>query len=136
MPHTEEKQFQLSPGVSLVSAELFVNFCIDSFRLLRLFAQATSHHGLQSHPLWFWQPGLDGTRQTLSHGFSLSRIPGPRFDLRRGGGLSGWTDVWTGLGEGTLARGLAVKLSPQPRTSATSPGCSRQITGDSDRGGE
>lgn len=42
----------------------------------------------------------------------------------------------TGLGEGRLARGLAVKLSPQPRTTATSPGCSRQITGDSDRGGE
>lgn len=29
-----------------------------------------------------------------------------------GGGLSGWTDGWTGLGEGRRARGLAVKLSP------------------------
>lgn len=50
MLHTEQQQFQLSPGVPLVSAQLFVNFCIDSFRLLRLLAQAASHHGLQSHP--------------------------------------------------------------------------------------
>lgn len=48
--HTEQEQFQLPPGVPLVSAELFVNLCIDSFRLLRLLAQAARHHGLQSHP--------------------------------------------------------------------------------------
>lgn len=44
--------------------------------------------------------------------------------------MGGWD--W---GEGRLSRGLAVKLSPQPRATATSPVYSRQITGDSDRGG-
>lgn len=53
---TEKEQFQFSPRVPLVSPELFVYLRIDSFRFLRLFAQAASHHRLQSHPSWFWQP--------------------------------------------------------------------------------
>lgn len=36
-------------------------------------------------------------------------------------------------GEGSVARGLAVKLSPQPRRTAPSPVCSPQITGDWDQ---
>lgn len=70
------------------------------------------------------QTGLDNTCPRL-----IIPNPDPRFDLRRGGGLWGWM----GLGEGSL--GPRCQVVPQPRATATSPGFSRQITGDSDRGG-
>ncbi|TNN66990.1 hypothetical protein EYF80_022763 [Liparis tanakae] len=68
-------------------------------------------------------------------GHALSRNPpllrSLRFDISSEEvGLSFWTDGRAGTGgradgtwgRGSLARGLAVKLSPQPRTTATSPG--------------
>lgn len=57
---TEQEEFEFSPGISLVSPELFVDLGVDSFGLLRLFTHATGHHGLQSHhhSVWRSQPPI------------------------------------------------------------------------------
>lgn len=44
--HTQQQQLQLPSCVSPVSPELFLDLGIDAFGLLRLLAEATSHHGV------------------------------------------------------------------------------------------
>lgn len=48
-PLTEQQQLELAPGVALVPPQLLLNLGVDPFGLLHLIAQATRHHGLQSH---------------------------------------------------------------------------------------
>lgn len=43
---TQQEQLQLPSRISLVSSELLLDLSVDSFGLLRLLTQATSHHGV------------------------------------------------------------------------------------------
>lgn len=43
---TEQEQLQLPSRVAFVSTKLLIDFGVDSFRLLGLFAQAAGHHRL------------------------------------------------------------------------------------------
>lgn len=43
---TEQQQLQLPSRVAFVSTQLLIDFGVDSFRLLGLFAQAAGHHRL------------------------------------------------------------------------------------------
>lgn len=57
---TQQKQLQFPSCVSLVSPELFLDLGVDSFGLFRLLAQATSHHGIQSHHRMSWKARRTG----------------------------------------------------------------------------
>lgn len=43
---TQQQQLQLPPRVPLVPSELLLDLGVDPLGLLRLLAQATSHHGV------------------------------------------------------------------------------------------
>lgn len=48
-PLTEQQQLELAPGVALVPPQLLLDLGVNPLGLLHLIAEATRHHGLQSH---------------------------------------------------------------------------------------
>lgn len=71
---TEQQQLELAPGVALIPPQLLLDLGVDPLGLLHLIAEATRHHGLQSH-----RPGPGRPPATPA----AAPRPGPRLEPPR-----------------------------------------------------